>query len=68
MGYGSSTPPLPAGTELTFNIQHYLEANPQYEELVRKNAEVEMVIAAQQGGIGQKGEGNQRWSFVELKQ
>jgi hypothetical protein len=68
IGYGASTPPLPVGTKLTFSVQNYLEANPEYQELVQKDAEIKMIIASQQGGVGQKGEGKQRWSFVEFKQ
>ena len=68
MGYGSTTPPLPAGSELSFAVQGFLETTPSLEEQLRKDAEVQLVVASQEGLAVKKSENQKRWSLVEIKQ
>ena len=68
MGYGSATPPLPAGTELRLTVQGFLETNPSLEEQLRKDAEIQLVVASQEGLAVKESENQKRWSLVEIKQ
>lgn len=68
MGYGSATPPLPAGTELSLTVQGFLESNPSLEEQLRKEEVVQLVVASQEGLAVKKSENQKRWSLVEIKQ
>ena len=68
MGYGSATPPLPAGTELRLTVQGFLETNPSLEEQLRKDAEIQLVVASQEGLAVKKSDNQKRWSLVEIKQ
>lgn len=68
MGYGSATPPLPSGTELSLTVQGFLETNPSLEEQLRKDAEVQLVVASREGLAVKKSENQKRWSLVEIKQ
>lgn len=68
LGYGSSTPPLPTGTELDLQVKGYLESNPKFREQVQQDNQVELVVASQQGMALEGTENQQRWALVEFKQ
>jgi len=68
LGYGSATPPLPAGTELELNVKGYLESNPELREQIQQDAEVQLLLASQQGLAVEGSTNQQRWSLVELTQ
>lgn len=68
LGYGSATSPLPTGTKLNLTVRGFVEANPSLEEQLQQNAEVQLVVASQEGLAVKKSENQQRWSLVEIKQ
>lgn len=68
LGYGSSTPPINKGTELSFDIHSYLKSNPKYESLIQEGSELKMLITSQQGMQMGGAENSKRWALVEFKQ
>lgn len=64
MGYGSSTPPLPSGTELSVDMQNFLQQHPDLRDHLSKGATVTLIVAAQQG-MGS--DGTPSWTLVEFK-
>ena len=66
MGYGSSTPPLPTGTELVFDKSYSLEQKPELRELLTDGASIKLKLGSQQGMAPAGGGDVEPWALVEF--
>ena len=66
LSYGSSTPPLPVDTELSFDMSYSLDQKPEFGEALAKGASLQLKVGSQQGMAPAGGGDVKPWAFIEF--